>query len=115
MEARAIAKNVRMSASKVRPVADLVRDVSVERASDVLRNTDKKAAGPLRKAIESAFSNLEDQEPTARVSETHIKELRVDEGITLKRWRPRAMGRATSVKKRATHIKVVVTTDAGEA
>lgn len=115
MDARAIAKNVRVPASKVRPVADLVRDASVERASDVLRNTDKKAAEPLRKTIESAFSNLEDQEPTARVSEARIKELRVDEGVTLKRWRPRAMGRATSVKKRATHIKVVVTTDAEEA
>lgn len=115
MDARAIAKNVRMSASKVRPVADLVRDASVARASDILRNTNKKAAEPLRKAIESAFSNLEDQEPTARDSETRIKELRVDEGVTLKRWRPRAMGRATSVKKRATHIKVVVTTDTEEA
>ncbi len=115
MEARAIAKNVRMSASKVRPVADLVRDESVERASEVLRRTDKKGAEPLRKVIESAFSNLEDQEPTAREDETRIKELRVDEGVTLKRWRPRAMGRATSVKKRATHIKVVVANDGEDA
>jgi len=110
-----VAKNVRMSASKVRPVAELVRDTSVQRAFDILRNTDRKAAGPLRKAIKSAFSNLEDQEPTARVESTRIKRLLVDEGVTMKRWRPRAMGRATSVKKRATHITVVVTDEGEEA
>ncbi len=115
MEARAIAKHVRISPKKARPVADLVRDKGVSEAYDILKHTHKKAAEPLEKAIHSAESNLKDQDPVASTEEMTIKELRVDEGPTLKRWRPRAMGRATEVRKRSSHIKVVLSTDITEA
>jgi len=115
MEARAVAKYVRISPKKARPVADLVRDKDVESAMDVLRQTHKRASEPLSKAIKSAQSNLEDQEPTAQPGDTRIVELRVDEGPTLKRWKPRAMGRATEVNKRSSHITVIVSDNHREA
>lgn len=111
MEARAVAKYVRISPKKAQPVARLVRDKNVSEAIDILRETHKRATEPLSKAIQSAQSNLEDQEPTARPEETDIVELRVDQGPSLKRFKPRAMGRATEIKKRSSHITVVVSND----
>lgn len=108
VEARAVAKNVRISPKKARPVADLVRDKSVTRAYDILENTHKKATEQIRKTIKSAASNLQQDDPAAQAADMDIKELRVDDGQTLKRWKPRAMGRASPVKKRSSHITVVV-------
>ncbi len=108
MESRSVAKNVRISPKKARPVADLIRDKSVTEAFDILENTHKKATEQIRKAIKSASSNLQQDDPTAQFDEMDIKELRVDEGPTLKRWKPRAMGRASPVNKRSSHITVVV-------
>jgi large subunit ribosomal protein L22 len=114
MEARAVAKYVRISPKKAQPVANLVRDKSVSEANDILEQTHKRATEPLAKAINSAQSNLEDQEPTAQPDDTDIVELRVDQGPTLDRFKPRAMGRATEVKKRSSHITVVVSNDTEE-
>lgn len=110
MEARAVAKNVRISPKKARPVANLVRDKSVTEAYDVLRNTHKRATEQIRKAIKSAASNLENEDPAAQVDSMDIKELRIDEGPTLERFKPRAMGRASPINKRSSHITVVVET-----
>jgi len=114
MDARAVAKFVRISPKKARPVANLVREKSVQDALDLLQQTHKRSTEPLAKAIQSAQSNLEDQEPTARPDQTNIIDLRVDEGPTLKRWRPRAMGRATEIRKRSSHITVTVSNDTEE-
>lgn len=110
MEARAVAKNVRISPKKARPVADLVRDKSVARAFNILDNTHKRASEPIRKAIKSAASNLQEDDPTAQFDSMEVQELRVDDGPTLQRWKPRAMGRASPVKKRSSHFTVVVKT-----
>lgn len=114
MNARAVAKFVRISPKKARPVANLVRDKNVQEALDLLNQTQKRATEPLLKAIQSAQSNLEDQEPTARPDQSNIIDLRVDDGPTLKRWRPRAMGRATEIRKRSSHITVTVSNDTEE-
>ena len=114
MEAKAVAKYVRISPKKAQPVADLVRDKQVGEAIDILNQTHKRATEPLSKAINSAQSNLEDQEPTARPEDTKITELRVDQGPTLDRFKPRAMGRATEIKKRSSHITVKVSNDTEE-
>lgn len=114
MEAKAVAKYVRISPKKAQPVADLVRDKKVGEAIDILNQTHKRATEPLSKAINSAQSNLEDQEPTARPEDTKITELKVDQGPTLDRFKPRAMGRATEIKKRSSHITVKVSNDTEE-
>jgi large subunit ribosomal protein L22 len=108
MEARAVAKNVRISPKKARPVADLVRDKSVTRAYDILENTHKKASEQIRKTIKSAASNLQQDDPAAQMDAMELKELRVDDGPTLKRFKPRAMGRASPINKRSSHITAVV-------
>lgn len=108
MEARAVAKNVRISPKKARPVADLVRDKSVTKAFNILENTHKKATEQIRKAIKSAASNLQQEDPAAQFDAMELKELRVDDGPTLKRFKPRAMGRASPINKRSSHITAVV-------
>ncbi len=115
MEANAIAKHVRMSPSKIRPVADAIRGKKIEKAYITLRNLNKRAAEFLLKTVNSAVANLQDQDPVARLDEMIIKEIRIDEGTTLKRWQPRAMGRATPIRKRSSHISVVVSTEETEA
>jgi large subunit ribosomal protein L22 len=108
MEARAVAKNVRISPKKARPVADLVRDKSVTKAFNILENTHKRATEQIRKAIKSAASNLQQEDPAAQFDAMELKELRVDDGPTLKRFKPRAMGRASPINKRSSHITAVV-------
>lgn len=108
MEARAVAKNIRISPKKARPVADLVRDKSVTKAFNILENTHKKASEQIRKAIKSAASNLKQEDPAAQFDAMELKELRVDDGPTLKRFKPRAMGRASPINKRSSHITAVV-------
>jgi large subunit ribosomal protein L22 len=114
MEAKAVAKHLRMSARKLRPVADLVREKKLPEVYNILAHTNRRGASMLVKAIRSAHANLEDQDPTARPEATSIKELRVDEGPTMKRWMPRAMGRATPINKRTSHITVIVGTNETE-
>lgn len=108
MQGKAVAKNVRISPKKARPVADLVRDKSVTKAYNILENTHKKATEQIRKTIKSAASNLKQDDPAAQVDSMDIKELKIDEGQTLKRWKPRAMGRASPINKRSSHITAVV-------
>jgi large subunit ribosomal protein L22 len=107
MEAKAIVKNIRISPQKARLVADLVRGNDVETALNTLRFMPKKGARILRKLIESAIANA-NQNEAIDVDTLYVKKIFVDGGPMLKRIRPRAMGRATRILKRSSHITVVL-------
>ena len=110
MEARAVEKYIRMSPEKVRLVIDLVKAKPVEEAVDILTFSRRRAATVVRKAIESAVSNALENFKEYKISEEelYIKEIYVTEGPTLKRWKPRARGRADRVMKRTSHVFVIV-------
>ncbi|WP_028580592.1 50S ribosomal protein L22 [Desulfogranum japonicum] len=107
METKAVAKYIRISPQKARLVADVVRGMNVDNAVTTLRFMPKKAARILRKVIESAVANA-DQNDSIDVDTLYVKEILVDGGPMLKRFRPRAQGRATRILKRTSHITVVV-------
>jgi len=107
MQAKAVAKQVRIAPRKVRLVIDLIRGKQVGEAVAILRHTPKAASPVVEKLLNSAIANAEhnyDMEP----NNLFIKEAFVDEGVTLKRFRPRAMGRASRINKRTSHITLVV-------
>lgn len=109
MEARARARHIRMSPRKVRIVADLVRGQSVDDALEILKFSRKAAASPIRKVVASAMHNLAEMiDHPIEPQEIGIKEIVVDEGPTMYRIRPRAQGRAYRIRKRSSHITVVV-------
>jgi large subunit ribosomal protein L22 len=107
MEARAVGKYIRISPQKARLVADVVRGMGVDQALTTLRFTPKKGAGILRKVIESALANAT-QDDKIDVDNLYVKKIFIDGGPSLKRIRPRAMGRATGIIKRTSHITVVL-------
>lgn len=107
MEAKATAKEVRISPRKARLVIDLVRDKEIAKAFGILRNTPKKAAGIIEKVLNSAVANAENNHNMIP-DELYISEAYVNEGPTMKRFKPRAMGQATPVNKRTSHITVKV-------
>lgn len=107
MEVKASLKHLRMSPRKTRLVIDVVRKMPVDAALDQLRFVDKLAAGPVAKLINSAIANGVNTYNLDR-SNLYIKEIRSDEGVMLKRWMPRAHGRATSIRKRGCHITLVL-------
>lgn len=107
MEARAVEKFIRISPRKLRYIADIVRNKSVEEAVDILTFTPKKAAVIVKKAVESAAANAaenHDMDEDGLV----VKKIYVNEGPVLRRFRPRARGRATRIRKRTSHLTVVV-------
>ena len=103
----ATARHVRMSASKVRRVIDLVRGMNVAEALVALRFAPQAASEPVYKVVASAIANAEDTEDL-RSDDLYISAAFVDEGVTLKRIRPRAKGSASQILKRGAHITVVV-------
>jgi large subunit ribosomal protein L22 len=107
MEAKAVGKYIRISAQKARLVADVVRGMGVDQAVTTLRFMPKKGATILRKVIESALANAT-QDEQIDVDSLYVKKIMVDGGPSLKRIRPRAMGRATGIIKRTSHITVVL-------
>jgi large subunit ribosomal protein L22 len=107
MEVRAIAKRLSISAQKVRLVADQVRGKPVADALDILNFSTKKGAVLVKKTLESAIANAEHNEG-ADVDDLRISEIFVNEGMTMKRIRPRAKGRADRILKRSCHITVMV-------
>ena len=111
VETRAIAKYVRISPQKCRLVADQVRRLPVGKALELLEFSPKKAAKLIRKVLESAIANAEHNQG-ADIDELKVNAIMVDEGPVLKRWRPRAKGRATPIIKRTCHITVTVVDDA---
>jgi|AntRauTorckE6833_2_1112554.scaffolds.fasta_scaffold01395_4 large subunit ribosomal protein L22 len=96
-------KNYRQSPRKVRLVADLIRGKKAEDALTLLDFTVKRSSDPLRKLLESAIANAKHNFDIP-VNELFIKEIRVDEGPTLKRFRARAFGRASGIKKRTSRV-----------
>jgi len=110
MEAVAKARYVGQSARKLRQVVDLVRGKPVNEALNILHFTPKKAASTVEKTLMSAVSNFMNTDEGAAVDPDMltVKRIFVDEGPTAKRYRPRAMGRATIVRKRSSHLTVVV-------
>ena len=111
MEARAVSRYIRISPRKARLVADLIRGKNVDEALGILALTPKKASPYLRKAVLSAAANVRNRtEGDARIKNEDllVKEVRINEGPTLKRIRPRAQGRAYRILKRTAHIEVTV-------
>ena len=112
--ARAVARYVHMSPTKVRRVVELIKDRSVQEALDILRFSPQAAAQPLFKVVASAAANAEnnlDLDPDTLV----VAAAYADEGPTLKRIRPRAQGRAYRIRKRTSHITVEVESQPAKA
>src|SRR6266480_6037556 len=107
MEARASAKYVRVSPRKVRRVVDMIRGQHVLEASRRLQFSPLGASRTVNKVLKSAVANAE-QNPGIIEENLVVKRAWVDEGPTLKRFRPRAYGRATQIRKRTSHITLVV-------
>jgi large subunit ribosomal protein L22 len=105
--ASCLVRNVRMSPQKVREVADVVRKMTVEKASDFLAQNKLKAATPLRKALISAIANAEHNH-NMDVDDLKIARLIVDDARSMKRWRARAKGRGVRILKRSCHILIEV-------
>jgi len=109
MESHAIARHIGYPARKVRQVADLVRGRNVEQALEILKFTSRAAAVPMGKTIKSAMHNMVNLKGGAvEAHDMVVQSIFVDEGRTLYRIRPRAQGRAYRIRKRSSHIKVVL-------
>ncbi len=107
MEAKAVAKTIRIAPRKVRLVIDLIRGKNVGEAFAILKHTDKRATTPVEKTLKSAIANAEHNN-NMDSHNLYIKEAFVNVGPTLKRMRPRAKGRAGLINKRTSHITIVV-------
>ena len=101
----ATAKFVRVSARKARLIADLIRDKSVPEAQAILAFSTRDAAVPVRKVLESAMANA-DHNAGLDVRELYVTRATIDEGPTMRRFRPRAQGRASRINKRTCHITI---------
>jgi large subunit ribosomal protein L22 len=113
MQAKAHAKFVRIAPRKVQLVVDLIRGKQVGDAIAILRHTPKSASPVVEKLLNSAIANAEfissEKNESVDVNSLFISEVYVNQGPTLKRFRPRAMGRASKINKRTSHISLVVT------
>ena len=112
-ETKAVVRGVRLSADKGRLVADLVRGKKVDQALNILMFTQKKAAGIVKKALDSAIANAEHNDG-ADIDELFVKSIYVEQGTTLKRFTARAKGRGNRIVKRNSHITVTVADRAGQ-
>ncbi|MCW1927969.1 50S ribosomal protein L22 [Bhargavaea beijingensis] len=106
-QAKAVARTIRIAPRKVRLVVDLIRGKQVGEAVAILRLTPKAASPVVEKVLKSAIANAE-HNYDMDINNLVVSEVFVDEGPTLKRFRPRAQGRATAINKRTSHITVVV-------
>jgi large subunit ribosomal protein L22 len=107
MESIARARYIRISPRKARLVADMIRGKPAEAASKILLFTPKSAARVLKKVLGAAIANAE-HKGDIDVDTLYVKKIFVDQGPTWKRYRPRAMGRATLIRKRTSHITIVL-------
>ena len=107
METRSIVRGVRLSADKGRLVADLVRGRPVAQALNILNFTQKKAAGIIKKALESAIANAEHNDG-ADIDELKVKTIFVEQGASLRRFTARAKGRGNQIRKPTCHVYVTV-------
>ena len=113
MEARAQARYSRVTPMKARRVVDLIRGMSATEAQAVLRFAPQAATVPVGKVLDSAIANAVHNYNHNNVDDLYVSEAYVDEGPTLKRFRPRAQGRAYRIRKRTSHITVVVSSKEG--
>ncbi len=104
---KAVLRHCRMSSTKARQVLDLIRGQDVDRAAEILRHTPREAAAIIDKLLASAVANAVHND-AEDAEELYVSACFADEGVTLKRWRPRARGRATRIRKRGCHITVIV-------
>ena len=104
---RAVVRYVRVSASKAREVLDLIRGESYGRAAEILAFSERSVSEVIAKGLDSAVANAENNDGIP-AEELHVSACYADEGPTLKRWRPRARGRATRINKRTCHITIIV-------
>ena len=104
---RAVARHIRVSASKARAVLDLIRGESYGRASEILEFSERSVSDVITKCLDSAVANAEHNDEIS-AEELYVSACYADEGPTLKRWRPRARGRATRINKRTCHITIIV-------
>ena len=107
MEVKAIHRGARISAQKTRLVADQIRGLSIERALNVLTFSPKKAAGIVKKVVESAIANAEHNEG-ADIDELNVKSIYIDKATSLKRFTARAKGRGNRIEKQTCHITVTL-------
>ena len=107
MEWEATLKYARIAPRKARLVADIVRGMNADAAVSLLQFTPQKAAGIIRKLLQSAVDSAS-RASGVDEDRLYISRIAVDEGPTAKRWRPRAMGRATRIRKRTSHILVAL-------
>jgi large subunit ribosomal protein L22 len=109
---RAVLRHYRMSATKARQVLELIRGEDVTSAHEILRTTPREGARVIDKVLHSATSNAVENARQAGAAidpeELYVSACYADEGTTMKRWRPRARGRATRIRKRTCHITVIV-------
>jgi len=113
MESKAKLRYLRIAPRKMRLIADLIRGRRVEEALTILEYSLKGAAKPLEKTLRSAVSNMLISEEAKKIDtdKIWIKKIVVDEGPTAKRWMPRAMGRATRINKRSSHLVVILSSE----
>lgn len=107
MEVKASIKFARMAPRKIRLVADMVRGKDVNEAIQILTFVNKKSAPILKKLVQSAVANA-DQKKTIDLDTLYVKHISVDQGPTLKRYMPRAMGRASEIKKKTSHVNLIL-------
>lgn len=115
ISARASVQEVRITAQKARRVVDLVRGMKADDALAVLKFAPQAAGETVYKLVASAVANAKDLHGVRDASELWVTQAFVDEGTTLKRFRPRAQGRAFKIRKRTSHITVVVSDAKGGA
>ena len=108
MEAIAKAKNIRQSAKKMNFVLQSIRDLSVDEALKRLSFINKKAAFCISKTLASAVSNFYLKDTDSNADTLFIKEAYVNQGPTMKRFRPAAMGRAVPIRKRTSHLTIII-------
>jgi large subunit ribosomal protein L22 len=110
MESRAIARYVRIAPRKMVLVADLVRGKKVNEALGILHFAPKRSSLVVEKTIRSALANMMNRDEAKNINpdDAVVKEIRVNEGTTWKRWSPRAMGRATRIRKRTSYLHVTL-------
>lgn len=110
MEARAIAKWIRTSPYKVRRIANLVRGKDVDEALNILHFNSAGASLPIEKILRSAVSNILNNKDASKVTpeDLYVKELKIDGAFSMKRFRAASMGRAMRIRKRTSHITIVV-------
>jgi len=108
MEVRAILRNVRTSPQKAALVADLIRGKNVNHAVNILQFSPKKPAAIFQKLLKSAIANAEENHKALDVDDLVVTKVTVNQGVTWKRNMPRARGMATMIKKRTSHLMVVL-------